>query len=135
MLLDTSALVSLVTGERESAVLFSILADAASIKIGAHSLVESAMVIDGRNAGRTPGASSRLALVMARFEIEPVPFEAQHWPVAWAAFLRYGKGRHPAALNFGDCLTYGLAKLSALPLLCIGGDFAQTDLELVPLPG
>ena len=46
----------------------------------------------------------------------------------------YGKGRHPAGLNFGDCLTYATAKLAGRPLLCVGDDFAQTDLELVPLP-
>lgn len=54
-------------------------------------------------------------------------------PVAWAAFLRYGKGRQPAGLDFGDCLTYAVAKLSAPPLLCVGDDFAQTDLELATL--
>ena len=49
------------------------------------------------------------------------------------AFARYGKSRHPAGLNFGDCLTYAVAKLSGLPLLCVGADFPQTDLTLVPL--
>jgi ribonuclease VapC len=135
MLLDTSALVALVAGERESPQLFDLLADAALVRVGAPSLVEAALVLDGRSAHRTRDASSRLALVMARFEIEILPFEARTWPVAWAAFLRYGKGRHPAALNFGDCLVYGLARLSGEPLLCLGNDFAQTDLELVPLPG
>ena len=70
---------------------------------------------------------------MARFEVAVLAFGQDHWPVAWAAFLRYGKGRHRAGLNFGDCLTYAVAKLSGLPLLCIGGDFAQSDLALVPL--
>ena len=51
----------------------------------------------------------------------------------WAAFLRYGKGRHPTGLNYGDCLTYAVARLSGLPLLCVGDDFAQTDLTLAPL--
>ncbi len=133
MILDTSALVSLVMAEQGSQALLGLLADAPLIKVGAPSLVEAAMVLDGRNARWSREASSRLALIMARFEIETLPFEPHHWPVAWAAFLRYGKGRHPAALNFGDCLTYGIAKLSGLPLLCVGGDFAQTDLELVPL--
>lgn len=135
MLIDTSALVAVVMGERESRQVFDILADAALVKVGAPSLVEAALVLDGRNAHRTRDASSRLGLVMTRFEIEILSFEARTWPVAWAAFLRYGKGRHPAALNFGDCLVYGLAKLSGEPLLCLGGDFAQTDLELVPLAG
>jgi ribonuclease VapC len=134
MIVDTSALVSLVRAERGSEALFDLLADAPIIKVAAPSLVEAAMVLDGRSTGRSREASSGLALIMARFEIETLPFESRHWPVAWAAFLRYGKGRHPAALNFGDCLTYGIARLSGLPLLCVGDDFRQTDLELVPLP-
>ena len=134
MLLDTSALVSLVTAEAGSEVLFDILADASVVRVGTPCLVEAAMVLDGRSADWVRGASSGLALLMARFEIQTLPFESRHWPVAWAAFLRYGKGRHPAGLNFGDCLSYGIAKLSGLPLLCVGDDFRQTDLDLVPLP-
>ncbi len=55
--------------------------------------------------------------------------------MAAQAIGKYGKGRHPAGLNFGDCLTYATARLAGEPLLCLGGDFAQTDLDLVPLPG
>jgi len=91
------------------------------------------MVLAGRRAAASLGGASDLMLVMTRFEVTVVPFGQDHWLMAWAAFLRYGKGRHPAGLNFGDCLTYAVAKLSGLPLLCIGGDFAQTDLALVPL--
>ena len=61
---------------------------------------------------------------MARVEVAVLAFGQDHWLMAWTAFLRYGKGRHPAGLNLGDCLTYAVAKLSGLPLLCIGGDFA-----------
>jgi ribonuclease VapC len=134
MILDTSALVAVITVEQAAPVLFDVLADAPGISVGAPSMVETAMVLEGRLAGSTPDASSRLALLMARFDIKVVPFVAQHWPVAWAAFLRYGKGRHPAGLNFGDCLAYATAKLAGQPLLCLGEDFARTDLELVTLP-
>ena len=134
MILDTSAIVAVITLEQTAPALFDVLADAPAISVGAPSLVEAGMVLEGRLAGSSPDASSRLALLMARFDIEVLPFVAQHWPVAWAAFLRYGKGRHPAGLNFGDCLTYATAKLAAQPLLCLGDDFAQTDLELVTLP-
>jgi ribonuclease VapC len=58
-------------------------------------------------------------------------FGDAHWRIAQSAFVRYGKGRHPAALNFGDCLTYATAYVAGEPLLCVGNDFAQTDLELV----
>jgi ribonuclease VapC len=53
--------------------------------------------------------------------------------VALDAFSRFGKGRHPAALNFGDCMTYAIAEVARRPLLCVGEDFAQTDLELAGL--
>jgi ribonuclease VapC len=62
------------------------------------------------------------------------PFGEGHWRLASQAFARYGNGRHPAGLSFGDCLTYATAKLAARPLLCVGDDFTRTDLELVPLP-
>jgi ribonuclease VapC len=134
MILDTSALVAVITVEMTAPALFDVLADAPAISVGAPSLVETAMVLEGRLVGSSPDASSRLALFMARFDVEVLPFVAQHWPVAWAAFLRYGKGRHPAGLNLGDCLTYATAKLAGQPLLCVGEDFAQTDLDLVSLP-
>ena len=59
-----------------------------------------------------------------------VAFTEEHWRIASDAFARFGKGRHAAALNFGDCLTYALASTSGEPLLCLGNDFAQTDLTL-----
>ena len=134
MLLDSSAMVALVLAEQPARSMFAALVEAPARAIGAPTLVETAMVLDGRRAPSAPEASSGLALLLARFEIVVLPFGQEHWPAAWAAFLRYGKGRHPAGLNFGDCLTYAVAKLSGLPLLCVGRDFAQTDLELVPLP-
>ncbi len=65
-------------------------------------------------------------------EVEVIPFTAEHYEVAVDAFERFGKGRHPAALNFGDCLTYAVARLSGLPLLYTGDDFARTDLTATP---
>jgi ribonuclease VapC len=73
--------------------------------------------------------------MLARFcqeaDLAVVPFGAEHWPVAADAYIRYGKGRHPAALNFGDCLTYAVCRLAGQPLLCLGDDFSRTDLALV----
>ena len=71
---------------------------------------------------------------LVEYDVRPVPFGADHWRVAAQAFARFGRGRHPAALNYGDCLSYASARVAGAPLLCVGGDFAQTDLELVPLP-
>ena len=133
MLLDSSALVALVMAERQARAVFDALTAAPTRAIGAPTLVETAMVLAGRRAAASLGARSDLVLVMSRFEVAVLPFTQDHWLTAWAAFLRYGKGRHPASLNFGDCLTYAVARLSGLPLLCVGDDFAQTDLALVPL--
>ena len=58
---------------------------------------------------------------------EIVPFTEEHYEAALSAFLRYGKGRHPAGLNFGDCMSYAFARVSGLPLLYTGGDFSKTD--------
>jgi ribonuclease VapC len=134
MLLDSSALVALALAEDRAGAVLDALAAAPLSAVGAPTLLETAMVLDGRRAATSPGSASQLALILARFEIAILPFGQDHWLAAWGAFLRYGKGRHPAGLNFGDCLTYAVAKLSGLPLLCVGGDFAQTDLALVPLP-
>lgn len=71
--------------------------------------------------------------LLKRLEIAEIPFDSEHRRVATEAFMNFGKGRHPARLNFGDCMTYATAKVAQKPLLCIGGDFAGTDLELVPL--
>ena len=59
-----------------------------------------------------------------------LPFADTHYGLAVDAWLRFGKGRHPAALNFGDCLTYAVAKVTMRPLLCTGDDFIKMDLEL-----
>ena len=133
MLLDSSALVALVMAERPARAVFDALAQAPVRAVGAPTLVETAMVLAGRRAAVSLSGTSDLMLVLTRFEVAVIPFGQDHWLIAWAAFLRYGKGHHPAGLNFGDCLTYAVAKLSGLPLLCIGGDFGQTDLALVPL--
>ncbi|HKR49906.1 MAG TPA: type II toxin-antitoxin system VapC family toxin [Pseudonocardiaceae bacterium] len=74
---------------------------------------------------------SLLARLLDEADVETIPYTAAHWPVAVDAFARYGKGRHPAALNFGDCLTYATCRLAGRPLLCTGEDFPQTDLAVL----
>ena len=64
------------------------------------------------------------------FEVEVIPFGEPHWREALTAFARFGKGRHAAALNYGDCMSYSVARLSDEPLLCTGNDFPKTDLPL-----
>ena len=71
----------------------------------------------------------RLDDFLSTASIETIPFTTDHAAVARQAFLRYGKGRHPAALNFGDCIAYATARLEAMPLLFKGDDFRLTDMK------
>jgi len=86
------------------------------------------MVLTGRE-----GDKGRLLLAqfVQQRNLDVLSFTEAHWRVAQSAFVKFGKGRHPAALNLGDCLTYAIAYVAAEPLLCIGDDFRRTDLELV----
>jgi ribonuclease VapC len=129
MIVDTSAIVAVILGQAGSAVLArALLADAPSA-VGAPSLAEAAIVLQARLG---PRGLADLHGFLAEFDVHAVPFGDEHWRQAGMAFARYGKGRHPAGLNFGDCLTYAVAKLSGLPLLCVGDGFSQTDLTLAP---
>src|SRR6266540_3280114 len=103
------------------------LATSEQASIGAPTVVASALVLSSRlgHAGKT-----LLARFLQETEIEVVEFTADHWTVAADAFIAYGKGRHRAGLNFGDCMTYAVASLAGEPLLCLGDDFPATDLEL-----
>jgi ribonuclease VapC len=86
--------------------------------------LEVAMVIAGRKG---PDSRPEIDLLLDRLRARVAPFgEAQTRPAA-DAFLRYGKGRHPAGLNFGDCMTYAVAQTEGAPLLYTGDDFSKTD--------
>ena len=128
MILDSSAVVAVLREEDGSDGLVDAIEQAPEVAIGAPTLFETAMVLIARS-----GAAGRPTL--SRFlqdnGIVSIPFDDRHWDVAAQAFHRYGKGRHPARLNYGDCMTYATARLADHPLLCVGGDFAKTDLELV----
>jgi ribonuclease VapC len=130
LILDSSALVAIIRREPGHSAVLDRLAGTRVAGVGAPTLVETGIVLSARLGvlGRT-----LLARIVQDAELTVVPFSAQHWTVAVDAFDRFGKGRHTAALNFGDCLTYATARLARQPLLCIGNDFARTDLELVPL--
>ena len=125
MVLDTSALVSIQIEEPGFQTLFRKIEEAPRVVIGAPILFEAAMVLSARM-----GTDARFSLSRAlrRLEVEVVPFTEEHYEAAVSAFLRYGKGRHPAGLNFGDCMSYALAAVSGLPLLYTGTDFSKTDI-------
>jgi ribonuclease VapC len=104
--------------------------EADAVGIGAPTLTEVSLVL-GSRLDRDP--TPLLGRLLQEFAIVVVPFSEQHWAQATDAFMRLGRGRHPAALNFAGCLTYAGASLSDQPLLAMGDDFPQTDLELVSL--
>lgn len=127
MILDSSAIVAVVRREPGYEELLARLDAAEQVAIGAPTLVETAIVLEARL-----GTDARhiLARLLDDFRVVVVPFVEAHWQEAARAFRRFGKGRHPAALNFGDCLSYAVARLADRPLLCVGEDFAKTDLDL-----
>ncbi len=95
--------------------------------IGVPTLTETAIVVSARMKRDGRALVTRFLMEAS---IATVPFGEEHYGTAVEAWLRFGKGRHQAALNFGDCMTYATAKLADQPLLCLGGDFSLTDLEL-----
>lgn len=105
--------------------LLDATADAAEVAIGAPTLVEVEMVMIGRSdlQGR-----SLVAQFLERNDVEVIAFDEAQRRAAADAFISYGKGRHPAALNYGDCMTYATARVADHPLLFTGNDFAQTDI-------
>ena len=124
--LDSSAVVTLLWNEERAEAVKVRLRDFDRLVIGAPTLAECLMVLSGRTGRDERGQLDRF---VRSYAIEVEPFGPQHYRVASEAFLRYGKCRHPARLNFGDCLAYAGASLAGLPLLYVGGDFALTDVE------
>ena len=129
MIVDSSAIIAILLKESGYERLLDRLAAADPVRAGAPTVVESSLVLVARlgHAGKT-----LLARFLQEAEIEVVEFTVDHWTIAADAYVAYGKGRHRAGLNFGDCMTYAVAKLAGEPLLCLGDDFPATDLELSP---
>lgn len=127
MVIDTSAVLAILLSEPEWQYFEHIIDKAPARLISTASVLEAAVVVQqklGDKAGDLDALLTRFPL-----EIVPVDLPQLHW--ARYAFATYGRGRHPARLNFGDCFSYALAKVSAQPLLFKGDDFSQTDLDLV----
>ncbi|NQV79427.1 MAG: type II toxin-antitoxin system VapC family toxin [Alphaproteobacteria bacterium] len=125
MVLDTSAVIALLFEENDAPRLRSVLFATPLRKIGAPTLVEAGMVMGGKNVAGYPAF---LDGFVENMELLVVPFTHDHAAVARAAFERFGKGRHPASLNYGDCMSYAVALMENEPLLFKGNDFAQTDI-------
>ena len=125
MTLDTSALVAILRNEPERADFVALIEQAPRRLVSSVSVLEAAMVLEGR---RGDEAGRELDLFLHTASIETIPFDADQLALARSAFRRFGKGRHPAGLNFGDCATYALARWSGEPLLFKGNDFSETDI-------
>lgn len=124
---DTSALVAVVLGESDAErFLAAMSADDAGV--ATVSVVEAAIVVEARQG---PDAARDLQLLIDGAIERVVPVEREHAAAAVAAWRRFGKGRHPAGLNFGDCFAYALADVEGVALLYKGDDFDQTDIAAV----
>jgi ribonuclease VapC len=131
MVIDTSALVAiLLDGPERPAFNQQIVADGIRL-LSAATLVETAIVLTSRKG---PRAQAELDLYLAKAALEIVPVRAEHAAIACDAYRTYGKGRHPAGLNFGDVFACALAKATGEPLLFKGQDFTQTDIPAVTVP-
>lgn len=127
MIVDSSAMVAILLEESEGHRLDVAILNCASASISSGSYLEISMILQSR---RGIEGIRDLDLQIVRFGIKVVPFTESQALLARHAFARYGKGRHPAQLNFGDCMAYALAKETGEELLFKGTDFSQTDIAV-----
>ncbi|CDN95406.1 MULTISPECIES: type II toxin-antitoxin system VapC family toxin [Rhizobium/Agrobacterium group] len=126
MIIDTSAMVAILCSEPEAVAFTRLIHDSATTQNSAANYLELSMVIE-RQLGPEGMRHADAFVRRAAIGIEPVSVEQGH--LARQAFLDFGKGRHKAGLNFGDCFAYALAKDFGEPLLCKGSDFTETDIR------
>ena len=127
MVIDSSAVVAILRKEPEQVRFALQILDADVRLMSAASVLETATLLEGRYG---PSAGREFDLFLIDAEIRVVSVNREQVEVARRGWRKYGKGRHRAALNFGDCFTYALAKVSGEPLLAKGNDFVQTDIPL-----
>ena len=125
MVLDSSAIVAIHLKETGHDRLIEALDKSEVVVVGVPTLLETAMVLTARLG---QDARPLLSAFLRRLEAEVVAYNEEHLDAATTAFLRFGRGRHPAALNFGDCMSYAVAAVAGMPLLFTGEDFNQTDI-------
>ncbi|GAA3102387.1 type II toxin-antitoxin system VapC family toxin [Rhizobium viscosum] len=126
MIVDTSALVAILYREPEAESFVKVIHDAEVTRISVANYVELSMVVENQLG---PDGMRQAEAFFRRAGITVEPVTVEHGELARQAFLDYGKGRHKAGLNFGDCFAYALAKASGEPLLFKGNDFSQTDVQ------
>jgi ribonuclease VapC len=125
MVIDSSALLAVFFGEPEKNTFVAKMSADPLRVLSAGSLIEAGIVVLNR-LGDEGLRELQSLIAVAQIEIDPVTLRQAE--IAWVAYRRFGKGRHPAGLNFGDCFAYALAKATDQPLLFKGGDFAKTDI-------
>jgi ribonuclease VapC len=125
MVIDTSAIVAILRGEPQAERLERVLVADPIRLVPATCVLEARMVLVSR---RGEHALAEIDLWLSKIEAEIIPVDGDLVDLATQAWLTYGKGRHPAALNFADCFSYALAKRANDTLLFIGEDFQQTDI-------
>jgi len=126
VIIDSSALLAILYQETDADVFARAIAGAPQRLMSAANYLETAIVID-RQRGLAAGRQFDRLVVSAEIEVEPVT--QIHADIARQAYLEFGKGKHAAALNFGDCFSYALARSLELPLLFKGEDFSRTDIR------
>jgi ribonuclease VapC len=127
MIVDSSAMVAMLLEEPEGHHFDVAILRSAGCQMSSGSLLESSMILQSRKGA---DGVRDLELLIVRFKIEIAPFTESQARIARVAFERYGKGRHPAQLNFGDCMAYALAKETGEELLFKGTDFGKTDVAV-----
>lgn len=130
MVIDSSAIIAVMLNEANAVKIARVIEAGSQRLLSAANLLEASIVIESRK-GEAGGRE--LDLLIYRAAIEVVAVDQEQAEVARIAWRRFGKGRHPAALNYGDCFAYALAKTRQLPLLFQGDDFSRTDIEPIPL--
>ena len=128
MIVDTSALLAILEQEPEAERLARAIASADGSSVSSATLLEAGIVVQAR---RGDEGARDLDLLIVKLGISVQAFSARQADVARKAYRKYGRGRHSAALNFGDCFAYALARDTSEPLLAKGDDFRKTDLALV----
>ncbi len=127
MVIDTSAVISILFGEQDAERFSKAMESDPTRLMSAGSILEACLVVESELGEQ---GSRELDLLLLKAGVEVVAFNEEQLRVARHAFREYGKGRHPAGLNFGDCFSYALSRTSGEPLLFKGDDFTKTDVAI-----
>jgi ribonuclease VapC len=129
VVIDPSAILAIIYAESEAQIFLNLINQSDRCLLSSPGYVELSIVLGTRHGEKGVENLDRL---LESLSVTVVPFDPAQARIAAAAFLQFGKGRHPAKLNMGDCFSYALAKDMGQPLLFKGNDFGQTDIDQVP---